>query len=199
MPDLRLEPRPALAGLARPGRHGEKAGAPGIAVGGWRFSEAVLVSSRAPLPASVFGIEPPATPRAVAGELGTVLWAGPGSWLVLREASEGPLILEAQLRERAGEGVALVDQSDQRVVLNLSGPRLRDLLAKGVAVDLHPRRFGPGDVAWCALDHLAVMVWQMDATPRFGLVAARASIGHIWHWLEVSAAEYGLHVEPGLA
>ena len=39
------------------------------------------------------------------------------------------------------------DQSDSRLVLRLSGPRVRDVLAKGVPVDLHPKAFKPGDVA----------------------------------------------------
>jgi methylglutamate dehydrogenase subunit D len=30
-------------------------------------------------------------------------------------------------------------------VLRITSPRVRDALAKGVAIDLHPRAFRPGD------------------------------------------------------
>lgn len=42
---------------------------------------------------------------------------------------------------------SIFDQSGGRTVLRLSGPRARDVLAKGLPIDLHSRAFGPGSAA----------------------------------------------------
>ena len=39
---------------------------------------------------------------------------------------------------------AIVDQSHGRTILRVTGPKVRDALAKGVPVDLHPRAFTDG-------------------------------------------------------
>lgn len=75
---------------------------------------------------------------------------GPQEWLVV--AGEGRARdIEAALR--AIEGASVVDQSDGRVVLVLSGPDVRTLLAKGTAVDLHPSTFAPGHSANALVFH----------------------------------------------
>ncbi len=89
---------------------------------------------------------------------------------------------------------SVTDQSDARGMLRLSGPRIRDTLAKGLNLDLHDRIFKPGDAAmtWCSL--IDVQLWQLDATPAYDLIVARGFAGSLWHWLEESAAEYGIDV-----
>jgi sarcosine oxidase subunit gamma len=42
---------------------------------------------------------------------------------------------------------ALVDVSGQRTILEISGPKAREVLAKGCRLDLHPRVFGAGQCA----------------------------------------------------
>ncbi len=55
------------------------------------------------------------------------------------------------------------DQSDARLVLHLSGPRVRDVLAKGVPIDLHPKVFKPGDVATTLIAYIGVQIDMLDA------------------------------------
>ena len=65
-------------------------------------------------------------------------WHRPGSVDRSAEGSEppaSPRSARASARSRRSS-----DQSDARLVLRLRGPRVRDVLAKGVPVDLHPKR-----------------------------------------------------------
>ena len=47
-------------------------------------------------------------------------------------------------------------------------------------------------MTWRSL--IDVQLWQLDATPAYDLIVARGFAGSFWHWLEESAAEYGLEV-----
>jgi methylglutamate dehydrogenase subunit D len=64
-------------------------------------------------------------------------------------------------------------------------------------VDLHPRAFGPGDVAITPVSHITAHIWQTHADPVYELAVARSLTPSFWHWLEASAAEYGLEVSGG--
>jgi sarcosine oxidase subunit gamma len=76
----------------------------------------------------------------------------------------------------------------------ISGPRARDALAKGVAVDLHPRAFEAGHAAATLVAHIGVTLWQVDEAPTFHVCVPRAFSSSFWHWLLASAAEYGFEV-----
>ena len=86
---------------------------------------------------------------------------------------------------------SIADQSDGRVVLRLRGDRVRDVLAKGVPVDLHPRSFKTGDVASTLVAYIGVQIQQLDDRPTFQLMAFRSLAGSLWSWLTKSAAEFG--------
>ena len=94
----------------------------------------------------VVGCRPPAQPNTVArGAEYDVLWLGPDEWLV---RSNGPVqagVLEAQLAEAVqGSYAAAVDVGSGYTVVEISGERVRDVLARGCPLDLHPRMFaGP--------------------------------------------------------
>ena len=103
--------------------------------------------------------------------------------------------LVARLRARAGLA-SIADQSDGRVVLRLRGDRVRQVLAKGVPLDLHPRRFKVGDVASTLVAHVGVQIEQLDDQPTFQLMASRSLAGSLWSWLTKSAAEFGYEVVP---
>ncbi len=100
----------------------------------------------------VVGCRPPATPNTTArGAEHDVLWLGPDEWLV---RSHGPVAagqLEGRLApEIAGSFAAAVDVGSGFTVLEISGERVRDVLARGCPLDLHPRVFGLGQ---CAQSH----------------------------------------------
>jgi sarcosine oxidase subunit gamma len=71
---------------------------------------------------------------------------------------------------------------------------VREALAKGVAIDLHPRAFKTADAAATLVSHVAVQLWQVDDAPTYELAVARGFALSFWHWLATSAAEFGLEL-----
>jgi sarcosine oxidase subunit gamma len=144
---------------------------------------------------SVFGVALPDRPRLVAGRGIEFIGTGPSQWLAL--AAPTTTGIEAQITTALPGLVSVFDQSDSRVLLEISGERVRDVLSKGVAIDLHPRAFGTGDAALTTASHLAVQLWQTSDAPTYRLLAIRTYFGSFWNWLGASAAEYGAQVlEP---
>jgi sarcosine oxidase subunit gamma len=186
----------------RPGRIGRCDGTPGLLVRECTdFSLASIVARRGQQAAAAagaaraFGVALPDRPRAVHGRGVTFIGSGPGHWVALAEAS---LTSVEDFVGAPLQGLASVfDQSDSRVLLELSGDRVREVLAKGVAIDLHPRAFKTGDAALTTTSHLALQLWQIGDAPTYRALVVRTFFVSFWHWLAASGAEYGVQVlEP---
>ena len=191
--------RSALHGLALPGHYG-RAGASGLVIEertdlafasvtakrGKRFALVNAVNT-------AFGIALPDGPRRATRGLVTFAGTGPDQWIASAEGTDAPG-LAARVRARIGPFAAVSDQSDSRLVLRLSGPRVRDVLAKGVPVDLHPTVFKPGDVATTIVAYIGVQIDMLDDAPTYQLTAPRSMAGSFWSWLTASAAEFGYDV-----
>lgn len=144
--------------------------------------------------AELLGVELPtvASTYAKSGDT-TVIWQGPDEWLVTGRAWAGSE-LEAQLREVvATHGGAAVDVSGQRTTLRLGGSRSRDVLAKGCALDLHPRFFGEGSAAQTMLGQAGVVLLAVDASGADYRILVRSSFArYLADWLLDAAEEYTL-------
>lgn len=194
MPDL--APRGAFDGLLAPAGEGR----------------GVLVRERSPQLATVtalragrdavaraldgLGLALPDGPGRIARDSTAVLGLGPRSWLVARE---GGAPLAAELAKALAGAAAVADQSDGYGVLRLSGPRVRALLEKGVALDLHDRAFPPGSAAATLCAHLGIVLWRLDdaaGSAVFEVAVPRSLAGSFWHVVAAGAAEYGLVVDP---
>ena len=138
-----------------------------------------------------FGVELPAKPRIVAGRGMAFAWSGPGQWLAVADALPEGDDIESCLRRCVGATASVCEQTDARIVVDVSGPRARDVLAKGIPFDLHPRAFATGDVAMSVASHIAVQLWQVDDSPRFRLLVPRGYAASFRRWLGESAAEFG--------
>jgi sarcosine oxidase subunit gamma len=136
------------------------------------------------------GVAPPTLPKVVRGRDADLVWAGPHQWLLVSERLD---LVDRAIRELAGLA-AVSDQSAARAVVRLGGPRIRDALAKGCLIDLHPRVFAPGDVALTPICHIGVHLWQVDDLPTYELAVVRSMAKSFWSWLSASAAEYGCEV-----
>lgn len=140
------------------------------------------------------GILLPDGPRRASKDGVSFVGTGPGAWLALGEGAGNGL---ATALAEALRGLASVaDQSDGYAVLRLSGARVPDLLAKGMSLDLHPRAFRVGDAAVTSLAHVGAIMWRLadEGGPVFEVAVFRSFAGSLAHWLEASAAEYGLAV-----
>ncbi len=144
--------------------------------------------------AEAYGVELPSTSRIVQGPKVSFVGYGPGQWLAVSEPLAGDA-LARDLSEKL-EGLASIsDQSGGRTVIRISGPRARDVLAKGLPIDLDPRVFPLGSAATSVISHMGVQLWQADDTRSFDIAVFRSLSESFWRWLTASAAEYGYAVE----
>ncbi len=141
---------------------------------------------------AAYGTDLPAGNGRVEGSDIAFVWAGPGQWLAIAERGAGR-DLEVELKGKLAGIASVVDQSDGRVIVRLAGPLARDVLAKGVPIDLHPRAFKPGSVAITHASHIGVILWQLDEAPTYEAAMFRSYADSFAHWLFESAAEYASH------
>ncbi|MEU4878338.1 sarcosine oxidase subunit gamma family protein [Streptomyces sp. NPDC021608] len=147
-------------------------------------ADGVGLALGAPLP-----LEPNTAVRAGAAR---VLWLGPDEWLVVGPAGSGR-DLEHRIGAGGGEGhVSVTDVSAQRTTLLVSGPRARDLLAHGCALDLHPYAFGAGRCAQTTLARTqVVLVARDDPGAGFWVLVRSSFAGYLTEWLLDAATEHG--------
>ncbi|MFF3443753.1 sarcosine oxidase subunit gamma [Streptosporangium sp. NPDC002721] len=132
------------------------------------------------------GPDTPPSATSVSGR--QVLWLGPDEWLVV--GPPGDTGLEARLRAAAGTGhAAVTDVSAQRTVLLVTGPKARDLLSHGCALDLHPRAFGPGRCAQTMLARAQVILAARDED-GFHVFVRSSFADYLAAWLLDAAGEY---------
>lgn len=185
------------AGLPAPGRSG-KAGTPGV-FASFTLSRRILMiqlkrGQQAEGARFLQGALDLPLPKAgearFSGETALV-WHGPGAFLLITPpSSQMPAKAMAALSGLA----AIFEQSDGRVLLELSGAAARRTLEKGFTIDVHPRGFCAGSTAMSLLSHIPVQLWQRDDAPHYAILLPRASVGDIAHWLVLSAAEFGLEI-----
>ncbi len=130
------------------------------------------------------GFDPPAPGRWTQAGALVAVWLGPGHFLLQRE---GDAALMAELAPAIGDRAALIDLTDARATLRLTGPATRDILAALLPIDLHPRAFAPGHAATTVAVHLTVQVRQLDAT-TYDLAVSRSFAGSLWRALELAGA-----------
>ncbi len=201
MSDRPLHPVSALAGLAIPGRYG-KGGEPGIVIAERSRLGLATVAARKGRPgalteavAGAYGVALPDGSRVAHGKAVSFVGYGPGQWLAVSESLANEA-LAGDLAQRLGDLASISDQSGGRTVLRLSGPRARDVLAKGLPIDLHPRAFGPGSAATSTISLMGVQLWQVDDAPTYDIALFRSLSASFWRWLTASAAEFGYEVTP---
>lgn len=199
---LDLSPSPALApvpglGLA-PGRHGALDGPAGVSVTEMIPQAVVSVAAREGGEAAIsealrqrFGVALPDVSKVTTAGTTQIVWSGPQRWLIVSDD-----LTETGMRALIGDHGSITDQTDSRVMLMVTGSRVRGALAKGMPIDLHPSVFSPGCVAQTLVEHVGMMLWQLDAAPSYMLAFARSYAGSVWHWLEISSAEFGLEHHP---
>jgi sarcosine oxidase subunit gamma len=136
------------------------------------------------------GIPLPQQPNTwVHGER-SALWLGPDEWLLVTPP-DSQAAVDAAVRAALADGWgAVVDVSDQRTILELSGPRARDVLAAGCSIDLHPRAFSPGRCAQTNLGRTGVVIAQHDAAPAYWVFVRRSFAGYLAAWLIDAIAEH---------
>jgi sarcosine oxidase, subunit gamma len=141
---------------------------------------------------AALGVDLPTTPGTwVPAGTGRVVWFGPDEWL-LTSTTEAPEELEARVRAAVVDlGGSATDVSAQRIGLRLTGARVRDVLAKGCSIDLHPRVFGRGSSAQTVLGQAGVVLLALSDAGDDVVVLVRSSFaGYLAAWLLDAALEF---------
>ncbi len=122
---------------------------------------------------------------------GRAVWLGPDEWL-LSSTTETPEEFEARIRAAVLPlGGSATDVSAQRIGLRLTGARVRDVLAKGCSIDLHPRAFGRGRSVQATLGQAGVVLLALsDAGDDYVVLVRSSFAGYLADWLLDAALEF---------
>jgi heterotetrameric sarcosine oxidase gamma subunit len=198
----RLVSRSALHGVALPGRFGKGDGPPGVTLSERVDLGLAVVAARkgrrealAAAVRAAYGVDLPADSSVASGPAVAFMGMAPGQWFAVSETLANGALAD-DLAERLKGLASVTDQSDGRAVVRIAGPRARDVLAKGLPIDLHPKVFRPGSAATSTASHMGVQIWQVDDAPTYDIAVFRGFAESFWSWATSSAAEFGYIVLP---
>ena len=126
------------------------------------------------------------------GAVERIVWAGPDEWFIVAAAGSAGAIEEALRASLPGIHHAVTDVSCGYSMLHLSGQPVRDVLAQGCPLDLHPRAFGVGRSAGSHFFKASILLWQTDGAPRYELLVRRSFTGYVQLMLQRCTLECGL-------
>jgi sarcosine oxidase subunit gamma len=109
------------------------------------------------------------------------LWLGPDEWLILGPPGSQDDIVQEIDRALEGTHRSIVDASDNRVALELSGPRARELLTKGCSLDLDARSWSAGSCAQTLLARAQVILHERAGAT--GILVRPSFADYLVDWL----------------
>ncbi len=147
---------------------------------------------------TALGLELPRTVGGTASADGrTAFWIGPDDWIVTGEPGTEAALVERLEGALGGLPHAVVDITERMTVIRLDGPAVRDVLAAGCPLDLHPRVFAPGMVLASHLAKASVLLHFAAgdaASPVVDLYVNRSFAAYVWLYLENAAREVGYEI-----
>ncbi|MGB3313517.1 MAG: hypothetical protein WBB85_03820 [Albidovulum sp.] len=126
----------------------------------------------------------PGPGRAATGAHGVLLCVEPLKWWLVGDTGDAPSL--------AVENGAVLDLSQSRTRLHVSGSKAARLLNHVLPIDLSPTAFPEGSVASTAFHHVGVTLWRDGE--GFALFLPRSFAASLCEILTESAAQYGLEI-----
>jgi sarcosine oxidase subunit gamma len=137
----------------------------------------------------VLGAGWPASTGTVAHGRGDVICVGPTDWLVIAP-DPGAASWLRQLDGAFDESpFRSTDVSQALVRIEIGGTEVRELLAKGCALDLHPSKFAPGQTARTRFAGMPVIV-HCTAASKFECIVTRSYADYLLAWFDDAAVEF---------
>jgi sarcosine oxidase subunit gamma len=149
------------------------------------FTAAVKAATGADLPAQ-------ANTVSTAGQV-RILWLGPDEWWVVGADADRAGLIERLRQAFQGRHAAVTDVSESRTVITIAGPAARELLKRGISLDLHPRVFGPGQCAQTGMSKANVLLHQVGAD-SYEIYILKSFADYLWRWIGLVAEDFGLAV-----
>lgn len=202
MSETELKWRSPLEGVAVPGRYGNpEVAAPGVTLRVITGRDVVRISpfagQRNPASAAlrkVCNMALPAVGKSSAKAGIVVAWTALEAWVVMAPG-EGRGALYGKLERALKTSCAVVDHTHGVVGILVSGPRSRDLLAKGCSIDLEPSLFAVRACAATQMEHMGVHL-RRAGEDDYELLVPTSQCGSFWHFLTEMALEFGFEVQP---
>ncbi len=132
--------------------------------------------------ATVTGALPQENTRAIESNGRTIFRTAPLAFWCVGPENDG---LAARLQSKA----VVTPLSHSRTRISIEGGAARQVLAKGLPIDLHTSVFAPGTFAMTGLHHTPVLLHCVSEN-RFELYAMRTFALDVWEWLEDAALEF---------
>lgn len=142
----------------------------------------------------VLGLDLPTNTNtvAVSGDR-AALWLSPDEWLIVVPFATQAQTIDDLKRALAGKHVSITDVSSNRTILELSGSKSREVLAKGCGLDLHPRAFKAGQCAQTVVARSQAVIWQMDETPTYRVLVRPSFAAYLTDFFIDAMKEYALN------
>ena len=120
-----------------------------------------------------------------------LIWLGPDEFLLLCEAGSEVHLHGQLMLDLNAVHAAVTNVTDGLCAFSLRGPALRQVLAKGCAIDLHPAVFTPGSCAQTMLAHAAVTLMATEEN-RCTMICRTSFAPYVHDWLLDAGMEYGV-------
>lgn len=122
----------------------------------------------------------------------SVQWMSPDEWLVVVPPGE-EYAVELRLRQALRGHYAVMQVSGAQTLLELSGPRAREVLMKSAGYDFHPRNFPVGKAISTTFAKSTAVIRRVGET-QWELIMRRSFADYLYQWLLDASEEYGVFV-----
>ena len=140
------------------------------------------------------GLELPVALSLVAKDETSLQWMGPDEWLLIVPGGQEFAVEQTLRATLAGLHISVVNVSGGQQLLELSGPKVREVLMKSTSYDVHPDNFPVGKAVGTVFAKSQLVI-RHTAEDTWELLIRRSFSDYWWLWLQDAAAEYGLSVE----
>ena len=127
----------------------------------------------------VTGVEFPEKGRIQFDDGVGCVWMSPDEVLILLNADETPLVLIKLQKTLAAEHCLILNVSDARVLHQVQGKAVRDVLAKLTPANLTAQVFSRGQVRRTRIGQVAGAIWMLDAE-TVQVVSFRSASGYVF-------------------
>jgi sarcosine oxidase subunit gamma len=125
------------------------------------------------------------------------LWLGPDEWLVVGQDGQQETLEHALRNGLDGGFGSIVDVSANRTVVEITGPKARGLLARGIPMDLDVRSFGSDRCAQTLLAKAQVIIERREES-AFHIFVRTSFASYVADWLLDAARGLGPAFTSGL-
>ncbi|MEL7544807.1 MAG: sarcosine oxidase subunit gamma family protein [Pseudomonadota bacterium] len=129
----------------------------------------------------------------------SVIWLSPDEWVIIGAPHGEHAIVDGLSAALGNHHAQVVNVSDYFTTIRLAGPGARDVLAKIVMHDLHPRAFSKGHAIATLLGHAGGWLEMTDdetgGGPAFQIYVRRSMADYLWCLLADGGREFGLPLQ----